>query len=409
MLLTGQAPQQWRRALPLALLLVPSLALPRTDHPQFVPSPSSPWRSWWRQKFQRQLDEQSGIRGSQSTANVTASATAVDVPPRLASEQSTAAQRKSDPSDPDNESFEEGLRAMARGLKKMIQEGSGLGFAPAPSPTRPNTRAAAPSVRLLRPPTESLYMHVPESFMYPGAWNSSIRSAGPPAKPPPGFGPGESATSLLIDSAGQEKKSKEELMEELRRVAKKFLEGLNGQAKQAMKDAIDRGLDSIKDLPKEKIIQELRMAVARLRDANRFRQLRQSAWIHGERVIREGQALMAGEGTSVGAMRIPRLVPRTLREHFAAHIVSLLHPHMPLEMKSDQLVEARSLWLPTPVVWFLFHFVVNPLLLLKITLITAKRRFIIAVFGTVVMLLPSLPIHVSILLIRFLLNLFGQG
>jgi len=277
----------------------------------------------------------------------------------------------------------------------------------------PNPRA------MLRPPFQPMYFHVPPDVMKPKAWQ--------PGAP-------DTFKALLggrrIDETGHvvgpmanafnnvlgPEKTKEELIAELRKVTMQFVEGLSGAPKQTFIGAIDRALDKIKELSIDEIRHELRMVLERVRAAESIRHLQQNAWIHGENLIREGQALQA-ETSDPNAPRplmpmqqaFPRLVPRTLREKFASNMVMLLHPYLPLAMQSDLLVEQKSAWLPSPLIWMLLHGVVNPLLLLKIGYINVKRRAIMVMFGAVVMLLPTIPFPFSLVLIKVLLQLFGQG
>eukprot|EP00466_Bigelowiella_natans_P021288 jgi/Bigna1/91392/estExt_fgenesh1_pg.C_990042 len=367
------------------------------------------------------------------------------------------------PFEPDDESFEAGFSIIQRvhRLQKMISSRGSLGFAnnptPSPSPSssspspyghRSSSSSSSDAPKLVRPPSEYMFMHVPEALMHPEGWNNVKHAqcttpggGGTSNAPPPtiphhhhhqqnqlfdpsrpllqggGGGQGHAASSSAVGGGKEEadSKSKEELVAELKRVAEKFVEGLPAPPKQAIREAIAKALERSPDMPKEQIQVELRLAVDRLKTADKMRHLRQSAWIHSERVIRDGYAMAAAqEGAAAkvngGPMPPPlRLVPRTLREKFASHMVSLLHPYVDLSIQADMSMERRVEWLPDLLVWMLHNAVVTPLLWAKIGVMTLKRRIMMVVFGSAVLVLPSIPFPLSFVFIRFLLGLFGVG
>jgi len=357
---------------------------------------------------------------------------------------------RSRPSEPDQESFEEGMsgiRLMAQGIRRMLREGlwsekdpkddhrdddvnsdknkynNGHNNARLPMIAIANEHFKPPvnPHAMLRPPFQPMFFHVPPEVMKPKAWEPGAPNIfknllGGRRVDETGHVVGP-ILSAFANVLGPEK-TKEELIAELRKVTMQFVEGLSGAPKQTFIGAIDRALDKIKELSIDEIRHELRMVLERVRTAESIRHLQQNAWIHGENIIREGQALQASSTPAdPNAPRplipvqqaFPRLVPRTLREKFASNMVLLLHPYVPLAMQSDLLVEQKSAWIPSPLIWMLLHAVVNPLLLLKIGYINVKRRAIMVMFGAVVMLLPTIPFPFSLVLIKFLLQLFGQG
>eukprot|EP00468_Gymnochlora_sp_CCMP2014_P013559 CAMPEP_0167747572 /NCGR_PEP_ID=MMETSP0110_2-20121227/4359_1 /TAXON_ID=629695 /ORGANISM="Gymnochlora sp., Strain CCMP2014" /LENGTH=282 /DNA_ID=CAMNT_0007632495 /DNA_START=127 /DNA_END=972 /DNA_ORIENTATION=+ len=253
-------------------------------------------------------------------------------------------QKKSDATSQGDSQDRQGIPTLMRkGFLTMHGSATkGLGYAdPTPAPTYQQSFLTG---GLLKPPTEQLFIHIREPLTSPNAWNVT----GDPLRLL--FSSNKNSESGQAINVGPEK-SKEELLAELRKLANRLLEDLSGPEKQTMKQALDKGLDHIKGLSKDQILRELKVVNDRLKDVNKFRLLRLSAWIHMERIIREGQALTADSPENAGPIRIPRLAPRTIREQFASTIVSLLHPYMDLDIKSDLLVERRSAWIPTPMVW----------------------------------------------------------
>jgi len=400
-------------------------------------------------------------------------------PPRAVHKKPASSKKTStqadDELDPDKEPFDISFRSMLRGMARAFRRNSnsdseerpqvslGRGSTTSSATASRTTNSATQSfsssgdsqaklnnVKLLKPSqTEVIFVAVPPNYMNPSAWrnmssdalrrgaNSASNMMVPlsDAHSHETMGMGVSMGGMAFSGDAKQTGTplndwtEEELVAELRRIAEKFTEGLPGSPRQAIRVAVDKALDRMKGLPKDKFMMELRMALTRLRGANAFRSLKQSAWLHSERIIREGQMLSAelssgpgmnnwrqnsgtaavGGGTAGKLPPLPRITPRTLRERFASNVVSLLHPWLPLEMRSDLEVQRRSSWIPQPCLWLLLRGLVIPLLWVKIGFILLKRRMIMMIFGSAVMLLPSLPLPLAIVFVRFLFDLFGMG
>eukprot|EP00471_Norrisiella_sphaerica_P001840 CAMPEP_0184490890 /NCGR_PEP_ID=MMETSP0113_2-20130426/19146_1 /TAXON_ID=91329 /ORGANISM="Norrisiella sphaerica, Strain BC52" /LENGTH=375 /DNA_ID=CAMNT_0026875015 /DNA_START=657 /DNA_END=1784 /DNA_ORIENTATION=- len=333
---------------------------------------------------------------------------------------SSSSSQPDHPFEPDDESFESGLSFMKRirQFQRLMSKSTGLGFS-SNSPTSASisnptpSKQAPPSPNLLaqmpRPPFASLIIHVKEPLMHPQAWGFLNRTIGLQA--PPNH-PSEADSefdkfSKYINS----KTDREELLIELRKITDQFLEAIDPTDKPNIRELIENTLQRIKAMPIAQIKQEVQSAHKRLRMSERGQYLRHCRLIHCEKVLREGYALSAGaDGTGHEQPPMPlRIVPRTNREKLATLIMNLLYPYVTVGLQSDIAMVRRVSWLPDALVWVLLHGVVSPLYSAKIGFYVLKRRLIMMVFGFVVLLLPALPIPFAVLLVKFLLTLFGVG